>query len=237
MWNWEAFEQKIVRCRLCPRLVRHRENVALLKRRQFRDWQYWGKPVPGFGDRGARLLVVGLAPAAHGANRTGRMFTGDRSGEWLYDALYTAGFANQPTSTERGDGLKLDGAFVTAIIRCAPPQNRPSRVEIERCRPFLATELAHLPTPRVVVALGSLATKGFLLAWEEAGGSVPSPRPRFQHGGEYLLQEGTTLLTSYHPSQQNTFTGRLTRKMLRDVFRRAGVLVDRKGPGSAMTRE
>ncbi len=219
--SWRQLEHAIAHCRRCPRLVEHRESVAREKRAQYRDWNYWGRPVPGFGDHRARLLIVGLAPAAHGANRTGRMFTGDRSGDWLYDALYAAGFANRPTSTRRGDGLALRDAFITAIARCAPPGNRPTPDEIRRCRPHLTGEIRRLSRVKVVVALGQMAFDGFLRAWGEAGREIPSPRPRFGHGAEYVLDEGTTLLVSYHPSQQNTFTKKLTRRMLRAVFRRA----------------
>ncbi len=213
--------RNVVECRWCARLVAHREKVAREKRRQFRDWQYWGRPITGFGDPEARVLIVGLAPAAHGANRTGRVFTGDRSGDWLYDALHVAGLANQPTATEPGDGLRLTDAFVTAIARCAPPANRPTRQEIESCRPYLVQELHLLTRLRVVVTLGQMALSGFLRAWAECGRTVPTPRPRFAHGGVYRLDEQRVLVVSYHPSQQNTFTGRLTREMLRGVFRQA----------------
>jgi uracil-DNA glycosylase family 4 len=219
--SWRELERAIVHCRRCPRLVAHREAVAREKRAQYRNWDYWGRPVPGFGDHRARLLIVGLAPAAHGANRTGRMFTGDRSGDWLYDALHVAGFANRPVSTRRGDGLALRSAFVTAIARCAPPGNRPNPEEIRHCRSHLTGEIRRLSDVRVVVVLGHLALDGFLRAWAEAGRKTPSPRPRFVHGAEYDLGGETTLLVSYHPSQQNTFTKKLTRRMLRAVFRRA----------------
>jgi len=225
MPSWETLNRTIVSCRRCPRLVAHREAVARAKRRQFRDWDYWGRPVTGFGDRRARLLIVGLAPAAHGGNRTGRIFTGDRSGDWLYGALYDAGFANQPTSTDRHDGLALRDAFVTAIARCAPPANRPTPSEVAACQPFLLRELALLARLRVVVVLGHVAMDGFLRAWSAAGHRVPSPRPRFGHGLEYGVGDRLTLLTSYHPSQQNTFTGKLTRPMLLRVFRRAARLL------------
>jgi uracil-DNA glycosylase family 4 len=229
---WDRLNRRIIECRQCPRLVAHREHIAHVKRRQFLDWEYWGRPVPGFGDRGARLLIVGLAPAAHGANRTGRIFTGDRSGDWLYDALYDSDFANQPLSTERDDGLELRDAFVTAIARCAPPGNRPTPEELGNCRPYLVEELGQLTRVRVVLALGQLAMTGFLHTWQERGGGVPSPRPRFGHGRVFALGSGVTLLTSYHPSQQNTFTGRLTRRMFRGVLRRARALVDAPLPTS-----
>ncbi len=216
----------VVRCRLCPRLVAHREAVAQTRRRQFRDQEYWGRPVPGFGDAAARLLIIGLAPAAHGANRTGRMFTGDRSGDWLYAALHATGFASQPTSVAADDGLALRGAFVSAVARCAPPANKPTPQEIAACRPFLVRELAAFPTLRVVVCLGGIALQGLLQAWRASGRTVPSPRPRFGHAVEAAMGGGVTLVCCYHPSQQNTFTGRLTRAMLEGVFRRAAELAD-----------
>ncbi len=223
--SWAELERAVTGCRRCPRLVAHREEVARVKRRQYRDDDYWGRPVPGFGDRNARVLIVGLAPAAHGANRTGRMFTGDRSGEWLYAALHATGFATQPTSVRRDDGLALRDAYVSAIARCAPPANKPTPEEIAACRPFLARELGLLTRLRVVVCLGGLALDGFLRTWREAGRAVPSPRPRFGHAAECALPGGVTLLCSYHPSQQNTFTGRLTRPMLESVFARTRSLV------------
>jgi uracil-DNA glycosylase family 4 len=198
---------------------------------RFRDWTYWGRPVPGFGDPGARVLVVGLAPAAHGGNRTGRIFTGDESGNWLYAALHAAGFANQPTSRARDDGLRLTGAFVTATARCAPPANRPTPVEIETCRPWLLAELEDLAEVTVVVALGKIAHDGFLAAERARGAAVPRPRPRFAHGAEHRLPSGLVLLDSYHPSQQNTFTGKLTRAMLDEVFARARRLGAGQSPG------
>jgi uracil-DNA glycosylase family 4 len=223
-------ERRIVDCRRCPRLVAHREAVARAKRRQYRHWAYWGRPVAGFGDHRARLLVVGLAPAAHGANRTGRMFTGDRSGEWLYRALYETGFANQPTSTDRSDGLRLRDAFVSAVARCAPPGNRPTPQEIQTCRRFLVEELRLLRELRVVVALGQVAMDGFLRAWRAAGRHVPVPRPEFRHGAVVHLDACTSLLASYHPSQQNTFTRRLTRPMLHAVFDHAARLLGAPRP-------
>jgi uracil-DNA glycosylase family 4 len=220
-----ALAREVEACRRCPRLVEYREAVARQRRRSYRDWQYWGKPVPGFGDPNARLLVVGLAPAAHGANRTGRMFTGDRSGDWLYRALYTFGFANQPVSLHRRDGLKLKDAYVTAAVRCAPPGNRPAPEEVARCREFLAAELRLLHGVRVVVALGHLAFRAYLAARAQIGAGVPSPRPRFAHGAVVDLG-GVRLLGSYHPSQQNTFTGKLTRAAFHRVFRTAARLLD-----------
>jgi uracil-DNA glycosylase family 4 len=225
--SWHALNERIVACRRCPRLVAHRERVAREKRRQFRDWEYWGKPVAGFGDHRARLLIVGLAPAAHGANRTGRMFTGDRSGDWLYAALHEAGFANQATARDRDDGLELRDAFITAVARCAPPANKPAPEEAAACRPFLVEEIERLERVRVVVVLGQIALNGLLVAWAQCGRSVPKPRPGFGHGLTHRLDDRTWLVTSYHPSQQNTFTGRLTRQMLLDVFRTARELIDR----------
>ena len=220
-------ERRIVRCRLCPRLVAHREQTAREKVARFREWTYWGRPVPGFGDPSARLLIVGLAPAAHGGNRTGRIFTGDESGNWLYGALFRAGFANQPTSVARDDGLRLRDAFVTAAGRCAPPANRPTREELATCRRYLLDELASLARLRVVLVLGKIAHDAFLAAERARGASVPRPAPRFGHGAEHTLPSGLTLLCSYHPSQQNTFTGKLTRPMFDRVFRRARGLVAR----------
>jgi uracil-DNA glycosylase family 4 len=225
-----AIASAITRCRLCPRLVAHREAVAQAKRRQFRDHAYWGRAVPGFGGAAARLLIVGLAPAAHGANRTGRMFTGDRSGDWLFAALHATGFASQPTSVAADDGLVMRGAFVSAVARCAPPANKPTPQEIAACRPFLVRELVALSALRVVVCLGGIAVQGFLQAWSASGRAAPSPRPRFGHGVEAALGGGVTLLCSYHPSQQNTFTGRLTRPMLEGVFRRAAELAEGAAP-------
>jgi uracil-DNA glycosylase family 4 len=214
--------QAVVDCRACPRLVAWREEVAATKRAAFADWEYWGRPVPGFGDPRARLVVLGLAPAAHGANRTGRMFTGDRSGDVLYAALHRAGFANQPTSTHRDDGLALDGCYVTAPVRCAPPANKPSPAERDRCAPFLDAELALLPV-EVVVALGAYA---WVAAMRHLG--PPRPRPRFGHGAEASVR-GVSVLGCYHVSQQNTFTGRLTPAMLDAVFSRARALLGHRG--------
>ncbi len=218
---WARLQRAVERCRRCPRLLAHCREVARRKRRQYLAETYWGRPVPGFGDPHARLLIVGLAPAAHGANRTGRMFTGDRSGDWLYAALHAAGFASQPSATRRDDGLALRDAYITAIARCAPPANKPLPNEIENCRPYLLRELALLADLRAVVCLGGMALDGFLRAWRAAARPAPAPRPRFAHAAEYALAGGVTLLCSYHPSQQNTFTGRLTRAMLAAVFTRA----------------
>jgi uracil-DNA glycosylase len=214
----DGLASMVADCRHCPRLVEWREQVAHDKRAAYLEEEYWGRPVPGFGDHTARLLVVGLAPAAHGANRTGRMFTGDRSGDWLYRALWRAGFANQPTSTSADDGLRLDGAYVTAPVRCAPPANKPSVDERDNCRPYLERELELLGSVRVVVALG-----GFGFA--EAARLLGFPRrPVFSHGSESVAPDGRVLLGCYHVSQQNTFTGRLTEPMLDAVFERAAEL-------------
>ena len=195
-----------------------REEVAVTKRAAYRDEVYWGRGVPGFGDPEARVLVLGLAPAAHGANRTGRLFTGDRSGDWLYRAMHRAGFANQPTSVARGDGLELSGAWVSAAVRCAPPANKPTPVEQAQCRSFLQREIALLTRLRVVVCLGAFA---YAAACSEFG---VRPRPRFGHGAEVAAPTGITVVCSFHPSQQNTFTGRLTEPMLDAVFERAAAL-------------
>ncbi len=227
---------RVARCRACPRLVAHRETVARERVARFRDWTYWGRPVPGFGDPAARLLVVGLAPAAHGGNRTGRIFTGDESGNWLFRALHAAGFANQPTSVARDDGLRLTDAYVTAVARCAPPGNRPTPEEIARCRPFLLEELRRLAGLRVVVALGKVAHDGFLAAVAARGDAVPRPRPAFGHGREHALPNGLVLLCSFHPSQQNTFTGKLTRPMLDAVFSRAAAVLGTRGSAPARRR-
>ena len=221
-----GLEQRLTRCRLCPRLVTHRETVGREKVARFRDWTYWARPVPGFGDPAARLLVVGLAPAAHGGNRTGRIFTGDESGNWLYAALHRAGFANQPTSRDRDDGLELHDAFVTAVARCAPPGNRPTPEEIATCRRYLVAEVGLMPGIRAIVALGKVAHDGILAAERARGVPLPRPLPRFAHGAERRLPSGVTLLSSYHPSQQNTFTGKLTRRMLDAVFARARACVE-----------
>lgn len=195
------------------------------KRAAFRDEEYWGRPVPAFGDPDARLLIVGLAPAAHGANRTGRMFTGDRSGDWLYGALHRAGFANQPESTDRGDGLELTDALVTAAVRCAPPDNKPKPAERIACGPWLHDELDLLPTVRVIVALGGFAFLQTLRTLANRGEAVPRPRPRFGHGAEVVIRDDLVLLASFHPSQQNTFTGRLTEEMFDRIWSRARALL------------
>jgi len=224
-----AVNHSIVSCARCPRLRAYCRRVARDKKREFRDWQYWGKPVPGFGYRDARLLVVGLAPAAHGANRTGRMFTGDSSGSWLYEVLYRHGFANQPQSLSRDDGLQLTDCYITAAARCAPPGNKPSRVELDRCRPYLTAELRLLQRVRVVVTLGRIAHEGFLKAagwWERL---TPRARPAFAHGAVSTLPDGCVVIASYHPSRQNTNTGKLTPTMWNAVFRRAKAALENRG--------
>jgi uracil-DNA glycosylase family 4 len=209
----DAVERRIVRCRRCPRLVAWREEVAADPPRRYRGERYWARPVPAFGDPDARLVIVGLAPAAHGANRTGRMFTGDRSGDWLYAALHRAGLASKPTSISADDGLELRGAFITAVNRCAPPANRPTPSERDNCLPFLAEELALLASARSILALGAFAWDGALRALAAGGHAVPRPRPRFGHGA--VAEVGPyRLVGCFHPSQQNTFTGKLTEEML-----------------------
>lgn len=206
---------EIVACRTCPRLVAWRERVAVEKRASYAAEEYWGRPVPGFGDTNASLLVVGLAPAAHGGNRTGRVFTGDRSGDWVFRALHRAGYANQATSVHAGDGLRLSGAYVAAVVRCAPPDNKPTPAERDACIGYLRREMAELASVRVIVALG-----GF--AYEAVARLVGlRPRPRFGHGVEAVLPDGRAVVCSYHPSQQNTFTGRLTEAMFDAVFAHA----------------
>lgn len=228
----EELHAAIVACRRCPRLVRYREAVARAKVARFRSWTYWGRPVPGFGNPDARLLVVGLAPAAHGGNRTGRVFTGDRSGDWLFRALHRAGFANQPTSRSRDDGLRLTDAYVAAAMRCAPPANRPTPAEFERCQPFLEAEIRLLARVRVVVALGQTAMDHFLRAWAATGHALPRPTPRFRHAAVVDLGE-ITLVISYHPSQRNTQTGLLTEAMFDRVFRTARAFLDKDATEAA----
>ena len=212
-----ALEEEVTHCRACPRLVEWREQVAREKRAAFSDWDYWGRPVPGFGDPGAKVAVIGLAPAAHGANRTGRMFTGDRSGDFLYAALHRTGFANQPTSQHRGDGLALTGAWITAPVRCAPPANQPTPAERDTCRVWLERELALLPQLEAFVVLGQFGYQAM------AALLGVRPRPKFGHGVEVDAPDGRTILCSYHVSQQNTFTGKLTAPMLDQVLHRARV--------------
>jgi uracil-DNA glycosylase len=227
--DFEGLERKLTSCRRCPRLVEWRERVAAEKRAAFRDEEYWGRPVPAFGDSHAAIVVVGLAPAAHGANRTGRMFTGDRSGDWLYRALHRAGFASQPTSTSSDDGLTLRGVLITAAVRCAPPANKPTPAERDACRPWLEAELDLLDSVRVLVTLGAFAYAQVLRVLADRGLAIPTPRPRFAHLGELSLQGGPIVLASYHPSQQNTFTGKLTEPMFDRVWARARALAEGTG--------
>jgi uracil-DNA glycosylase family 4 len=221
-----AVSRAVVACERCPRLRAHCERVAREKRRAYLDQEYWGRPVPGFGDPRARLVLVGLAPGAHGSNRTGRMFTGDASGDWLYAVLHREGFASQPESTSRDDGLRLRDCWITAAGRCAPPGNKPTPTELDRCRPYLAAELRLLSRTRVVLVLGRIGHEAWLRAsgwWER----LPArERPRFAHGAESRLPDGITLLASFHPSRQNTQTGKLTLPMWRAVFARARRLID-----------
>lgn len=218
----QALAQEVIACERCPRLRQYCMQIAREKVRRFRDWEYWGRPVPGFGDPAAKILVIGLAPAAHGGNRTGRMFTGDSSGDWLIRALYEQGFANQPFSSHRDDGLELRGVYITAIVRCAPPNNRPTREEIENCSPYLLAELEILRDVKVVIALGRIAFENYLrrVVRSRAGYA-------FRHGAAYRLPNGVHLIASYHPSRQNTQTGRLTWAAWSGIFRLARELASR----------
>jgi len=229
----EAVTADVITCRACPRLVEWRERVATEKRASFAHEDYWGRPLPGFGDPNARLLIVGLAPAAHGGNRTGRIFTGDRSGDWLFGSLCRTGWANQPNSLHIEDGLRLDGAYITAAVRCAPPANKPTTEERDNCHGYLVRELELLNRVNVIVALGGFAWSSCLRAAGDVGALVPRPRPRFGHLAEADLGRHL-LLGSYHPSQQNTFTGKLTEAMLDAVFRRTRELCCR---GDAARRD
>jgi uracil-DNA glycosylase family 4 len=229
--------KQIIACRRCPRLVQWREQVARDKRAAYQDQEYWGRPIPGFGDPQARVLICGLAPAAHGGNRTGRVFTGDRSGDWLYGALHRAGFANQPTSTHREDGLRLTDCYITACVRCAPPANKPTTQERDHCLPYLVQELRLLTRVQVILCLGGFAWEGALRALRELGWTLKR-KPRFGHGAQAALGP-YALLGSYHPSQQNTFTGRLTQAMLDDVLARARALTmhAESGKSKKLTRK
>jgi uracil-DNA glycosylase family 4 len=218
---------RLIDCRRCPRLVDWREEAGRHPPRRYAGERYWSRPVPAFGERGSRILIVGLAPAAHGGNRTGRIFTGDESGNFLFRALHAAGLANQPASIRRGDGLALAGALLTAVCRCAPPDNRPRPDEIANCRSYLETDFRAMAQPRVLVALGALAFAACLDLLAASGSAVPKPKPRFSHGARYRIGDGW-LLATYHPSQQNTFTGLLTQPMLRAVLRRARTLSERR---------
>ena len=217
----QQLQQTIITCRKCPRLVRWREAVAAKPPRRYLGQEYWAKPLLGFGDARARVLIVGLAPAAHGGNRTGRMFTGDRSGDWLYGALHAAGFANQANSDHRDDGLTLRDCYITAAVHCAPPGNKPALDEFRRCRPYLVQELKIFRQVKVVIVLGKIAFDSFLAAYQENGCIIPKQRPKFGHAVSIELADGLRLICSYHPSQQNTFTGKLTKPMFQSIFDQA----------------
>lgn len=223
-----VLNREIVACTLCPRLIAHCRKVGREKRRAYLDWEYWAKPVPGFGDPQARLLILGLAPGAHGSNRTGRPFTGDGSGNFLYPVLHKAGFASQPNATHRGDGLELFDAYITSPVRCAPPENKPTPQEIATCSPFLDREFAALTNVKVVVVLGKIAFDAYLNYLKRGGGLKTKSAYVFGHGESYQLPDGRTLLCSYHPSLQNTLTGKLTEKMFLDIFRKAARLIQKK---------
>jgi uracil-DNA glycosylase family 4 len=225
MPKWlDELNAEVVNCTRCPRLVAYRQQVAQEKRRAYRDWEYWGRPVPGFGDPRARVLVIGLAPGAHGSNRTGRPFTGDASGNFMYPVLYETGFANQSTATDRNDGLKLSNLYITAAVRCAPPENKPLPSELFNCSPYLDRELAGLRNVKVIVALGRIAFDAYLNYLKRSGGISSKAPYVFAHGACYATPDGRTLLASYHPSNQNTQTGKLTRAMFAEIFRRAARL-------------
>jgi len=222
-----VLNREVVGCTRCPRLVAYREEVAREKRRAYREWEYWGKPVPGFGDPDARVLVMGLAPGAHGSNRTGRPFTGDASGKFMYPVLYETGFANQPTATDRNDGLRLKDLYITAAVRCAPPDNKPLPQELAECSIFLDRELAGLKKVKVVVALGRIGFDAYL-NYLKRHDLLPSRQPYlFKHGAHYQMPDAKVLLASYHPSNQNTATGKLTREMFVKIFKQAANLADR----------
>jgi len=223
-----VLNREVVSCTLCPRLVAYREQVAREKRRAYRDWKYWGKPVPGFGDPNAAVLILGLAPGAHGSNRTGRPFTGDASGNFMYPVLYETGFANQPTATDRNDGLALINLYITAAARCAPPGNKPLPTELANCAPFLDRELEGLKNLRVIVALGKIGFDSYLGYLKRKGLITSRAQYAFAHSVTYRMPDGKTLLASYHPSNQNTQTGKLTRPMLVEIFRQARRLADRR---------
>jgi uracil-DNA glycosylase family 4 len=218
---------EVVACTRCPRLVTYREQVARDRRRAYRDWEYWGKPVPGFGDPDARVVVLGLAPGAHGSNRTGRPFTGDASGKFMYPVLHATGFANQPCASDRNDGLVLKNLYITAAVRCAPPDNKPLPQELANCAPYLERELACLKNAKVIVALGRIGFDSYL-NYLKASGKLDRKKPYiFQHGARYEMPDGRLLLASYHPSNQNTQTGKLTRQMFMQIFKEAAQLVDK----------
>ena len=219
--------KEVVACRRCPRLVAYREEVARVKRRAYLGWEYWGKPVPGFGDPHARVLIMGLAPGAHGSNRTGRPFTGDASGNFMFPVLYETGFASQPTATDRNDGLKLKNLYITAAVRCAPPDNKPLPMELAECSHFLDRELAGLADIKVVVALGKIGFEAYLNYLQRKGLLASKKAYVFKHGASYGMPDGKVLLASYHPSNQNTQTGKLTRKMFVEIFQEAARIADR----------
>jgi uracil-DNA glycosylase len=221
-----ALNREVVSCTRCPRLVKYREQVARVKRRAYLDCEYWGKPVPGFGDPNARVLILGLAPGAHGSNRTGRPFTGDASGKFMYPVLYETGFANQPNATDRNDGLELKDLYITAAVRCAPPGNKPLPQELANCAPFLDREMSGLKQVKVVVALGKIGFDAYLSHLKRHN-MLPKRQPYlFRHGASYRMPDGKVLLASYHPSNQNTQTGKLTRQMFIEIFKRAAKLAD-----------
>jgi uracil-DNA glycosylase len=223
-----VLNREVVACTRCPRLVAYREEVARVKRRAYLGWEYWGKPVPGFGDPRARVLIMGLAPGAHGSNRTGRPFTGDASGNFMYPVLYETGFANQATATDRNDGLKLKDLYITAAVRCAPPDNKPLPEELAECSYFLDRELAGLKDVKVVVALGKIGFEAYLNALKRRGLVASKKAYVFKHGASYRMPDGNVLLASYHPSNQNTQTGKLTRKMFVEIFQEAARIADRE---------
>jgi uracil-DNA glycosylase len=227
MPDWlTVLNREVIACTRCPRLVEYREKIAREKRRAYLDWEYWGKPVPGFGDSHARVLIMGLAPGAHGSNRTGRPFTGDASGKFMYPVLYETGFANQPTATDRNDGLKLTNLYITAAVRCAPPDNKPLPQELAECTYFLDRELEGLKQVRVVVALGKIGFDAYLNYLQRRGAIASKKTYVFKHGASYHLSNGKVLLASYHPSNQNTQTGKLTRKMFVEIFKQAAKFAD-----------
>jgi uracil-DNA glycosylase family 4 len=230
----QTLNNEIIRCTKCPRLVEYREEIGREKRRAYREHEYWARPVPGFGDPKGRILILGLAPGAHGSNRTGRPFTGDRSGEFMYPILYKLGFASQPKATDRNDGLKLIDCYITAAVRCAPPDNKPLPSELANCAPYLDREVAILKNVKVVVALGKIAFDAYLNYLRRNGVITTRAGYLFGHAAEYKMPNGITLLASYHPSNQNTATGKLTAKMFEEVFRRTkGIASDSAPPGAA----
>lgn len=225
--TFRQLQTEIISCKECARLVKWREKIAHDKIKRYAEYEYWGKPCPGFGDQNAKLLLIGLAPAAHGGNRTGRLFTGDRSGDWLFRALYKSGFASQPSSTSRRDGMKLIDCYITATCRCAPPQNKLLPSEIHNCRPYLEEELRMLKHLRVIIGLGKIGFDSIVRSYERLGWSIINRKPKFGHNVEYRINDSVVLLGSFHPSQQNTFTGRLTESMFDSIFQKAKTILDR----------